>query len=61
MIINAKYGSHHFSGYEKMQFDHFPIISLWELSVAMQPTQEPDHHNFNYFLIPPTKATFLQN
>ena len=35
MIITAKYGSHHFTGYGEMQFNHFPIISLWEISVAM--------------------------
>ena len=33
--LTAKYGSHHFSGYGDMQLNHFPIISLWELSVAM--------------------------
>ena len=29
------YGSHHFTGYGEMQFNHFPTLSLWELSVAM--------------------------
>ena len=35
MIITAKYDSHHITGYEEMQFNHFSIISLWEISVAM--------------------------
>ena len=35
MIITAKYGSQHFNGYGEMQFNHFPIVCLWELSVAM--------------------------
>ena len=34
---------------EKMQFNYFPIISLWELSVAMQQNQKKDHHNISYF------------
>ena len=32
MIITARYGS---LVMKKMQFKHFSIISLWELSVAM--------------------------
>ena len=36
MIIAAKCGSHNFTAYgEKKHFNNFPIISLWELSVAM--------------------------
>ena len=36
MIISAKYGSHHFTGYRENAFlTIFPIISLWELPVAM--------------------------
>ena len=35
MIITAKYGSHHFTDYEEMQFNQFSIISIWELSVTM--------------------------
>ena len=34
MIITTKYSSHHFTDYGAMQFNHFLIISLWELSVA---------------------------
>ena len=34
-IITAKYGSHHSLVIEEMQFNHFPIISLWVLSTAM--------------------------
>ena len=26
-----------------------------------QPDQEADHHNFSFFLNPPTEATFLAN
>ena len=36
MIITAKYGLHHFKWlWKKMQISHFPIVSLWEISVAM--------------------------
>ena len=33
---------------KKMQFNHFAIVNLWELSVAMA-NQDADHHNFSYF------------
>ena len=33
---------------EKKQFNHFPIISLWELSVAMAT----NHHNFSILNCP---------
>ena len=35
-----------------MQLNHFPIISQWELSVAMATKPTADHHNFNYFELP---------
>ena len=34
MIKTAKYGSDHFTGYGE-KFNHFPIISLWDISAAM--------------------------
>ena len=34
---------------EKMQFNHFPIISLWELSVVMATKKKADHHNLPIF------------
>ena len=54
MIIIAKYSSHHSTGMEKMQFNHFLIISLWEFSVAMatKPNQEADWQTFSYFQLP---------
>ena len=40
---------------EKMQFNYFPIISLWDLQLSQQPNQKADHHNFSYFYpAPPT-------
>ena len=33
---------------EKMQFNHFPIISLWEFFWE-QPKQKAGHHIFIYF------------
>ena len=56
-VITAKYGSHHFTGYEEnaiSPFSHY--ISLQELSVAM------DHHNFSHFeLSLPQSSSFVQN
>ena len=43
-----------------MQFNHFPIISQWKLSVAMATKQEPDHHNFSYFELPLPKQLLYQ-
>ena len=40
---------------EKMHFNHFLIISLWELSVAMKTKQEADHHDVSYFELPLSK------
>ena len=37
---------------KKIQFYHFSIISLWELSVPWQPNQEADHNIFSYFEFP---------
>ena len=46
---------------EKMQFNHFPIVSLWELSVAIATkNQEADHHNFSYFELPLPKQHLNQ-
>ena len=36
---------------KRVLFNPFPIISLWELSVAMA-TKQADHHNFCYFGLP---------
>ena len=56
-VITAKYGSHHFTGYEEnaiSPFSHY--ISLQELSVAM------DHHNFSHFKLSlPQSSSFVQN
>ena len=60
MIITAKYGLHHFTGYGEMQFNHFPIISLWKLSIDMQPSQEAISIILASFT-PPTQAPFLPN
>ena len=49
MIIAAKYGSHHFTGYEEKQFNNFPIISLWELSVAKATKPRDRLANFSLF------------
>ena len=32
-----------------MQFNHFHIISLWELLLTWQPNHEADHQNCSYF------------
>ena len=61
MIITAKYGSHHFTGIEKVQFNHFPIISLWELSVAMATKPRGRLPNFMLFGIVLNQATFVPN
>ena len=45
---------------EKMQFNNFPIINLWELSVAWQANQEVHHHNFSYFELPLPKQHLYQ-
>ena len=37
---------------EKIQLNHLPIVSLWELSVAMAINQEADPHYFSYFELP---------
>ena len=40
LIINAKYDLHHFTCYgENAIFNHFPIISLWYISVVI-PTKQ---------------------
>ena len=36
---------------EKVQFNHFPIISLWELSVAMATKPRGRSHSFCYFAL----------
>ena len=46
---------------EKMQLNNFPIVSLWELSVAMGTYQEVDWQKFSQFRIALIKATFLPN
>ena len=48
-IITAKYGSHHFTGYGESEFNHFPIISLWALSVAMAAKPRGRLPNFSLF------------
>ena len=46
--VTTKYGSHHFTGYGE-NASHFPITSLWELSVEWQPNQDTDKHKFSHF------------
>ena len=49
MIITAKYGSHHFTGYGENAFNHFPILSQWSFLLSWQPNKEADNHNFSFF------------
>ena len=37
---------------EKMQFNHFPIIILWDLSDVMITKQKGSYPNFSYFKSP---------
>ena len=46
---------------EKMQLNHFPIISLWELSVAMATKPKDRSPQFQLFSIALTQATFVPN
>ena len=44
---------------EKVQVNHFPIISLWELSVVMATNQEADRQMFGYFELLLPKQHFV--
>ena len=46
---------------EKVQFNHFPIISLWELSVVMATKPRDRPSNFSLLGIVLSQATFVQN
>ena len=45
---------------EKMQFNHFPIISQWELSVAMATKQKDSLETFSSFELPLPKQHLYQ-
>ena len=63
MIITAKYGSHPFSGYGEMQFNHFPIISLYisrSFLLPWQPNQEADRQTFHYLELSLAKQHLCQ-
>ena len=45
---------------EKVQFNHFPIISLWELSVAMATKLRGRRQMFGYFKLSYAKQHLYQ-
>ena len=45
---------------EKMQFNNFLIIRLWEFLLPWQPNQMADHHNFSYFELSLVKQHLYQ-
>ena len=60
MIITALCGPHHFSGYKKMQLNHFALVSLWERPGAMATEPRGHRLSFSFFDLPLPKQYFYR-